>query len=109
TANTWNLTGANAGTINGTAFTAIEKLTGGSGEDTFKLTPVTGNLSGSINGGGGNGNNTLDYSAYTTSVVVDLGMKTATAINGVSNINIVIGGSGNDTLTGISGGVILLG
>ena len=53
---------------------------------------------GTIDGGGGQ--NTLDYSAYTTSVQVDLLAGTATGTAGVTNILNLIGGSGADILSG---------
>ena len=58
-------------------------------------------LAGTIDGGTG-GNNTLDYSAYSSSnpVAADLSAGTATGTAGISHIQNVIGGSGDDTLTG---------
>ena len=49
---------------------------------------------------GGFGANTLDYSARTTSVMVNLASETATSTSRISGIQNVIGGAGNDTLTG---------
>ena len=50
---------------------------------------------------GGAGFNTLDYRAYTTPASVDLGTGAATGVTGgVRNIENVLGGSGNDVLTG---------
>jgi Ca2+-binding RTX toxin-like protein len=101
---TWNLTGPNAGTItiqgcSGLTFSGIDKLVGGAGEDTFIFTPGV-VFSGKIDGGGGA--NTLDYSAYTTDVTVNLDSHTATGTNGIAQIQNVIGGAGMDTLTGDS-------
>jgi hypothetical protein len=70
----------------------------------------------SIDGGGapvGQGD-WLDYSAFTTSVVVNLAAGSATNVNGgaagaVTNIRDVISGSGTDTLTGNREGNILIG
>jgi hypothetical protein len=40
--NTWDLTGTNAGTLNGTtSFSGIENLTGGAGNDTFAMMTAT--------------------------------------------------------------------
>jgi hypothetical protein len=104
---TWDVTGGNAGTLNGIPFSSFENLQGGGGNDTFKIEP-TGSLGGAVNGGAGG--NWLDYSAWVTSVVVNLGTGAATAISGTtSNIQNVIGGSANDTLTGGAAGGILLG
>src|SRR5262249_17342651 len=49
---------------------------------------------------------TLDYSAYTTPIAVDLGANTATGTTGATGISNVIGGtsSSGDTLTGPSAG-----
>jgi Ca2+-binding RTX toxin-like protein len=44
--------------------------------------------------------NRLDFSAYTTGVTVNLAAKTATGTGGISNIQQVYGGSGNDVLVG---------
>ena len=41
----------------------------------------------------------LSYATYTTSVVVNLTLGTATDVTSISNIENVIGGSGNDTIT----------
>jgi CHAT domain-containing protein len=98
TANTWNLTAANTGNINGTVgFSSFQNLTGGTDNDTFVFTKDVG-VSGTINGGAGT--NTLDYSAYNTPITVNLGLGTATNTGGLSNIENVTGGSNNDTLIG---------
>ena len=53
--NTWNITAGNAGDATDVAaFTEIENLTGGSGEDTFAFAAGTNVLSGNIDGGAGN-------------------------------------------------------
>jgi len=49
------------------------------------------------------GPNALDYSAYATTVAVNLLNGTATGTGGVANIQKVTGGTGNDTLTGGNG------
>lgn len=49
---------------------------------------------------GGGGRDTLDYSQRSTSVFVHLGAGAATSTGGVSNIENVKGGSGNDWLIG---------
>ncbi len=98
---TWNITDTNAGNINNAifGFTSIENLTGGSQPDAFNFADGK-SVSGSVDGGAGI--NTLDYSAYTTSVVVDLNTASATGTASIANIRNLIGGSGNDTLTGDS-------
>ena len=97
----------------------IENVTGGSGDDTLTGDSLANVLVGGggndmLKGGGGNdmldggaGVDTADYSDKTASVVVTLnGATNATVTVGgvaedtIRNIENVIGGSGNDTLTG---------
>lgn len=97
-ANVWNIAGDNAGNINSIfSFTSIENLTGGDQNDVFKFAHGKG-VSGIVDGGAGI--NTLDYSAYTSSVTVDLNTNAATGTASIANIRNIIGGSGDDTLTG---------
>ena len=81
---TTNITANNGGTAtaNGATFnfSGIANLVGGSGNNTFAFANGK-TLSGTINGGVG-GSNTLDYSAYTTSVRVESLALIAAAING---------------------------
>ncbi len=92
-------------------FSGIANLVGGSGNNTFFL----GNgktISGTINGGVG-GTNTLNYSAFTTGIRVNLTQMAATGIdsgaaNGISNFQNVTGGSGNDILIGDSANNVLI-
>src|SRR5262249_42089347 len=59
---------------------------------------------------GGAGVNTLDYSLYTTGITVDLGSGTATGVGGgITHIQNVTGGAGNDTLTGDAADNVLIG
>jgi hypothetical protein len=99
---TWNITGANAGTLRGAnfatdiSFTAVGNLTGGANDDTFLFNDGAA-VSGKIDGGGGV--NTLDYSAYASTVIVDLPLQQATGVfgfapYGLANIQNAIGGSG---------------
>jgi hypothetical protein len=92
-ANTWAITGADVGTLDTRlTFHGIGSLTGGSGGDAFAFRPG-GSLSGSLIGSGGV--NTLDFSALSTSVVVDLQTGSATGVSGlVSGFQKVIGGTG---------------
>jgi hypothetical protein len=114
---TWSITGSNAGTLafatGAATFTGVQNLTGGSAADTFVLSDGAG-VDGVIDGGGGA--NTLDYSAYTASVIVNLQTGQATATGGEANIvnvngaasggpglyNLLIGNGGN-ILTGGAG------
>jgi Ca2+-binding RTX toxin-like protein len=84
-------------------FTGMNNLTGGTGADSFEILPG-GSLSGNLNAGTGTGFNSLSYSQWTSGVSVNLSATTvanATAISGlVSNMQMVTGGLGNDTLIG---------
>ncbi|MEY2613635.1 MAG: Bifunctional hemolysin/adenylate cyclase precursor, partial [Planctomycetota bacterium] len=103
----WTLNGANTGLVTvgavALAFTGVENLTGSTASDEFIVMP-TGTISGNINGGTGTGINSVDYSAWSTNVVVNLGVTTAgnaTAVTGsMTGIGMVTGGAGNDSLTG---------
>jgi hypothetical protein len=97
-ANTWTIAGQDAGTLSsallaGTVtFSGAANLIGGSGDNTFVFADGAG-VDGTINGGGGT--NTLDYSAYSSSVLVDLQTGFATGVGaGIANIQNVTGGSG---------------
>jgi uncharacterized delta-60 repeat protein len=105
--NTWNITGHNAGKVGSLAFAAIQNLAGGSGADVFRFSNGKG-VDGSIDGG--SGINWLNYSLYTSGVNSNLSTGTATgAGGGVANIQNIIGGAGNNTLTGGASGGILVG
>ena len=102
---TVNVTNNNAGSVRIGGFTVlnfsrIANVIGTAGSDNFVLSNGKG-LTGSLNGG--SGTDTLDYSAYTTSVRVNLSStpEVATGIYGViSGIENVVGGKGNDILIG---------
>ena len=96
---TWNVSGANSGNIGNLTFAAVESLTGGTGNDTFKFTGA-GSLSGAVNGGAGPGVNELDLSAYTTPVTFKLAAGTATGTGGFVNIQTIGGNNTNATLVG---------
>jgi hypothetical protein len=108
TANTWQVTGANAGTLDGTvAFSGVQNLTGGSAGNTFQF-HTGGSLSGTLNGGGGT--NTLDYTAYKGDILVDLLLHTASLVGqGVANIANVTGSQGNNLLVGDGNANVLVG
>jgi hypothetical protein len=89
----WNITGTNTGSINGGAvtFTGFQNLAGGGVADTFILSDGAG-ISGNLNGGAAG---SLDYSFYSSSVIVDLRTATATGVGGgIANIQNVTGGNG---------------
>jgi hypothetical protein len=102
----WTITGSGSGTMGANTFAGITNLVGGSGVDTFQFGP-NGSI-GSINAGGGG--DWLDYSLLTTAVTANLATGSATGVAGaVSNIQNVLGGAGNDTLTGNDQGGVLVG
>jgi Ca2+-binding RTX toxin-like protein len=117
----WHITGTNSGTLNGVVtFSNFPDLIGSVGRDRFVFAP-SGNLSGegydydtdlpffrrgTINGGGGR--DTLDYSAFTSAVAVDLVTGTAPGCS-VSAVENVFGGSNNDILTGSDLANVLVG
>jgi Ca2+-binding RTX toxin-like protein len=133
TNNPWTLTGFDAGTVGNTSFAGFGNLTGGVGNDILAF-GAGASVSGKIDGGAGT--NTLDYSAYTSSVHVNLQTLAATGTAGIRNIqnvtgsavggdilvgdgnnnvltenagnNLVIGGGAGDTLVGGSGSDILI-
>jgi hypothetical protein len=105
-ANTWNLSGSNKGTINGTVtFTAFANLIGGTAGNDFVFSDGQG-VTGRITGGGTSGNK-LDYSAYSTGIYVNLHSGVATGTAGISNIQQVHGGNGNDILLGYGSDIVL--
>ena len=105
--NTWTISGTNAGNINSSAytFTGFGNLTGGAGNDTFAFDD-TDSITGNLNGGAGT--NTIDLSAYTGAVSVNLTTSTSTGVGGTfSNITNFVGDDGisgtSSTLTGPAG------
>jgi hypothetical protein len=107
---TWSISGANAGSVGPVSFTGVGNLVGGSGMDVFQFSPA-GSVAG-LNGGGGG--DWLDYSALPTAVTVNLATGSATAVGGgaagaLSNVQNVISGRGNNTLTGSAQGNVLVG
>jgi hypothetical protein len=85
----WNLPSGSAVNVHGRA----------GGNETFAVQNLPSNVvAPTINAGGSN--NTLDYSAYTGDVTVNLRLHTATALAGISGIQNVIGSIGNDLLVG---------
>jgi hypothetical protein len=96
----FRITGSNAGNLSrgaSASFSNIQNLTGGSGNDNFIFADGAG-VGGNVSGGRP-GANTLDYTAYSTSVIVDLQTGFATGVGGsVSAITVVFGGTGNGAL-----------
>lgn len=90
----WNINAGNSGNINGTFYySSIENLFGGTANDSFNI--AGGFESGTIQGG--KGSNTLDYSAGTSGVIVNLQKLTATGIGGgFGQIQNFVGSNGPD-------------
>jgi Ca2+-binding RTX toxin-like protein len=98
TPTTWNFQSLNTGYAGSVTFSGVENFIGGTANDTYRFFNGQG-ISGYIADQGGS--NTLDYSLYTTGVVVDLPLSYATGVpNGVYGIQNATGGSGNDILVG---------
>jgi hypothetical protein len=108
-ASDWRIDGSNSGQLafagKTLSFSGVENLTGGNQTDTFEIAP-TGTLTGNLNGGTGTALNAISYSQWQVGVSINLNSTTngnATAIAGfTSNLQMVTGGAGNDTLTGYS-------
>ncbi len=105
-ATSWQITAANSGQVSGSnfsyQFSGVESLIGGVDVDQFTV-DTNGSLSGYVNGGS-LAVNSISYANWTNGVTVNLATTTpgnATAIGGVlANVGIVLGGSGDDALTG---------
>ena len=100
-ANTWSITGVNAGTVGGVAFNGFSNLTGGTLNDGFTLSG--GSLGGALNGGTGTNTLTGDNTANTwTITAADAGSVTGIT-GGFTNIANLTGGTGTDSFT-LNGG-----
>jgi hypothetical protein len=109
-ASTWTINAANGGTLgSNVSFTGIGNVHGGTGGNVFQVLPA-GSLVSLAGSGSGDW---LDYSALPTGVTVNLATGSATAIGGtagaLSNVQNVIGGAGNNTLSGSAQGNVLVG
>jgi hypothetical protein len=83
------------------------KLLGTGGDDVFQIVSTPATIPLTVLGGAGN--NTLDYSAYPSGVLVDLATGTATGLAGIGNIANVIGSAFDDVLVGDAGSNTLTG
>lgn len=105
--NTWEITGANSGTVSsilGTVgFSKIANLTGGVLVDNFRFSPG-GSVQGIVDGQ--NGLNTLDYSLRSDAITVNMQTKKATAIGGIYALidNVIGNNAANDTIIGLNTG-----
>ena len=97
-ANIWNITGVDTGTYSGISFGGIDALNGGSATDSFLFSNGA-TFSGNVDGG--SGSDTLDFSAYSGDLTLDLnstGGSVSGVVSNLTSIETVIGGAGNDTL-----------
>jgi hypothetical protein len=84
---------------------AVVSILGGQGDDTFRFDGT--DLAPAIRIDGGGGTNTLDYSAMTDGVYVNLQTGEASGLKGgIANIQNVTGGAGNDILVGNGSNVL---
>ena len=105
--NTIDITGLNAGSINLLRFSFVQNIQGNVQADRFVFGP-TGSISGAVDGGAGVPN-TLDFTAKTAPVSVNLLTGSSNDVGVVSRVQNVYGGSGNDTLIGNAQANILQG
>lgn len=96
---TWTISKPSGGQVAGIEFEAMKLLNGGLGTDIFRMEP-TGSIARIESGGG---LDWLDYSAFETSVEVDLQRQRGTGIETLIGVRQVMGGRGDDQLTGTSG------
>jgi hypothetical protein len=98
---TYALSGANSGSVGGSAFSSFENLTGTGNGNTFAF--QGGGVAGNIDGGGTG--NTLDYSAIAGPISVNLNGNTASGIGGTfADVTNFSGSASNaDTLGGAAG------
>jgi hypothetical protein len=100
--NSWVVNALNAGMVNGRSFEGIEKIEGGSQDDTFVF------AGGSVDSvAGGAGSDTLDFSADTAGVVIDLTSGTAKYAGAIADIENVVTGTGDDIIIGTLAATIL--
>jgi Ca2+-binding RTX toxin-like protein len=81
-------------------------LNAGAGNDTIQLQALP---AGSLTVHGQGGINTLDYSAFSTGVYVNLATHEATGLAAFDGIQNVTGGAGNDLLVGDAANNVLIG
>jgi hypothetical protein len=109
-AGVWEITltgGTYTSSARSATFASIESLSGSGYNDTFRFKDGA-SLNGSVDGRGGT--DTLDFSDYTTGIVATLLNGFINVIHaGVTSIENIFGGSGNDNLTGDNGDNVLSG
>ena len=98
-ATVFNVTAANKETINGITFSGFGYLVGGTANDSFVFS-LGASLTGSINGG--TGTNTLDLSAFTKAITVNMSTSSVTGVGSTfASIQTFIGGT--NTANSITG------
>lgn len=106
TNSTWIVTSATGGTVKGTPFSGFESLRGGSAADVFKSLQGT-TFAGTFDGSGGT--DRVDYAVFTSAVDVNLLAGTATGLTGVSGVEDIAGGDGDDFLMGNAANNVIVG
>jgi len=86
---------------------AAVSLKGGISNDVFKLEHMEGGAQISLDGSAGS--DTIDYSHYVDSVLVDLAAESATDVNQLRGFENAIGGSSHDQIFGGAGDNLLIG
>jgi hypothetical protein len=106
--NTWQITGANSGSLNGAvSFESVQNLVGGTARDNFHFQSA-GIVAGSLDGGPGAVNG-LDYSEYDGDLKVNLLLHVATGAAAVANIANVTGGMRHSVIVGDTNANVLIG
>ena len=101
TANTWNITGINDGTVGVTGFVDFTNLQGNNGNDDFILS-VGGSITGGINGG--SGSDTIQgYATGESWNITGVDVGDLSAVNSFSEIETLLGGNGVDTFVFANG------
>ncbi|MCA9016085.1 MAG: cadherin domain-containing protein, partial [Planctomycetaceae bacterium] len=97
--NDWLIDGVNSGSLlsGSVTFTNVENLTGNDDADTFVLLDG-GQIDGTLNGG--NGTDTVDFSAITAVVTVNANDSSATGVNLGIGFEKIIGDNTQDRITG---------
>ncbi len=96
------VTGAGAGTVNGTAFQNAMNLTGGAGDNKFTIDG--GSIAGLIDGAGGT--DTLVQNAVVTFTVTGANAGNATDVNAFANVESLTGSNLDDTFLFQAGGEV---
>jgi Ca2+-binding RTX toxin-like protein len=97
-------------TVNSTSATTPVAVNTGGGSDVIKLGgPDTTALKSFPTVDGQGGTDTIDYSAFTRAVRVNLGAGTATGLASLANVENATGGSSDDILIGSAGANVLRG